>query len=249
VSVIVKTSKPIPPQWRAPTWVLPLLLIGMTVALYWSATRCGFINLDDPLYVTDNDQVREGLSWENIRREVFEVDVRYGYWHPLTLLSHMLDCQLYGLNPWGHHLTSVLLHAINTSLLFLLFRRMTGAFWRSAMVAVLFGWHPLHVESVAWVSERKDVLSTCFGLLALLFYDLYVKAEIGNRKSEIRYYLLTLLFYLLNLMSKPMLVTFPFVLFLLDWWPLRRFYPGTFKSQRSMICHLVVEKIPFFALL
>ena len=172
------------------------------------------------------------------------------------MLSHMLDCQLFGLNPWGHHLTSLLLHALNTALVFLLLRGMTGALWRSALVAALFGWHPLHVESVAWVAERKDVLSACFGLLSLMFYVRYARsAEVQKQstrdrrdaKSDSDFYLLVACcFFALGLMSKAMLVTWPFVMLLLDYWPLNR--------MRSAECgvrnftKLVVEKIPFFAL-
>jgi hypothetical protein len=162
----------------------------------------------------------------------------------------MVDCQYFGLNPWGHHLTSVLLHAVNTLLVFLLLRRLTGALWRSALVAALFGLHPLHVESVAWVAERKDVLSACFGLLTLMLYARYAqKAASGEERkpsSCVRpltsvHYWLTLFFFTSGLMSKAMLVTWPFVMLLLDYWPLCRF-------ELSTIRRLVAEKIPFFAL-
>ena len=175
-------------------------------------------------------------------------------WHPLTVLSHMLDCQLFGLQPWGHHLTSMLLHAVNTALVFLLLHRLTRARWRSLLVAALFGLHPLHVESVAWVAERKDVLSACFGLLALVFYARYAlgrpgvgqppspsaapKAQAANPRRAAFDYGPALLFFALGLMSKPMLVTWPFVMLLLDYWPLERFKPGC-------AWRLVREKIPF----
>ena len=145
----------------------------------------------------------------------------------------MADCQLFGLKPWGHHLTSVLLHALNTVLVFLFLRSLTGAFWRSALVAALFGLHPLHVESVAWVAERKDVLSTCFGLLSLIFYARYGRKRLAVENRDVKArgvpaprpldYLLALIFFALGLMSKPMLVTWPFVMLLLDYWPLERF--------------------------
>jgi hypothetical protein len=151
-----------------PAWVPSVLLALMTIALYCPALRDDFVNYDDYDYVTSNVQVQNGLTLEGIKW-AFSNPVSAN-WHPLTMLSHMLDCQLFGLEPWGHHLTSILLHALNTGLVFLLLRRMTGAFWRSVMVAALFGVHPLHVESVAWVAERKDVLSTFFGLLALWTY-------------------------------------------------------------------------------
>ena len=202
--------------------------------------------------------MRAGLTWPGVvwAFESFSVT----NWHPLTWLSHMLDCQLYGLKPAGHHLTNLLLHTASTLLLFLVLSRMTGALWRSACVAALFAWHPLHVESVAWVAERKDVLSTFFFMLTLWSYVRY--AEGRTQKAEAstthhvsrftfhpprftfhvsRYYLLSLLFFSLGLMSKPMLVTLPFVLLLLDYWPLRRVQPSTLRR-------LVVEKLPFLGL-
>ena len=219
---------------RFPVWLLAVLLAMVTMALYWPATRQEFVIYDDDLYVTANLHVQRGLTWENLKW-AFVTPV-CANWHPLTILSHMLDCQMYGLKPWGHHLTSVLLHALNTVLVFLLLRGLTGAVWRSAVVAALFAVHPLHVESVAWVAERKDVLSTLFGLLSLLFYVRYVQS---NR--AIGHYLLTLFFLALGLMSKAMLVTWPFGMLLLDYWPLARLKADGFWR-------LVWEKIPFFAL-
>ena len=237
-------SAPIATRPRFPAWLMAMLLLLATIVLYWPATRHDFVNYDDDFYVTANVHVQSGLNSESIKWAFCNPVA--GNWHPVTILSHMLDCQLYGLKPWGHHLTSLLLHAVNTVLVFLLLRSMTGALWRSALVAALFGFHPLHVESVAWIAERKDVLSTFFGLLALVFYVRHAKPKIGNRKSEIGNYLLSLLFFALGLMSKPMLVTWPFVMLLLDWWPLNR--------MRNAECgmwnfkNLVLEKIPFFAL-
>jgi tetratricopeptide (TPR) repeat protein len=262
-------------------WLLAALLALVTIGLYWPATSHDFVNYDDNLYVTENPHVQGGLSWEGIKWAF--VNPVNSNWHPLTVLSHMLDCQLFGLNPWGHHLTSVLLHALNTVLVFVLLQRLTGALWRSALVAALFGLHPLHVESVAWVAERKDVLSTCFGLLMLLFYARYVqKAENGKLKAESggRFpssifhplssssYWLALLFFALGLMSKAMVVTWPFVLLLLDWWPLQRVSsfkfsvsspglmpPSTLNSQLPGATKrseggstLLLEKLPFFGL-
>jgi Tfp pilus assembly protein PilF len=229
---------------RFPVWLMAMLLLLATIALYWPATRHDFVSLDDPDYVTANVHVQNGLTLENL--EWAFCNPIAGNWHPVTMLSHMLDCQLYGLKPWGHHLTSLLLHAVNTVLVFLLLRSMTGALWRSALVAALFGFHPLHVESVAWIAERKDVLSTFFGLLALVFYVRHAKPKIGNRKSEIGNYLLSLLFFTLGLMSKAMLVTMPFVMLLLDWWPLNRMRNA--KCGMWNFKNLVLEKIPFFAL-
>lgn len=223
--------------------LLCLLLAGITVALYWPATHCDFIHFDDQAYVTENAQVQQGLTWAGI--EWAFTHAVSSNWHPLTLLSHMLDCQLFGLRPWGHHLTSLLFHALNTVLVFLLLRRLTNSVWRSAAVAALFGWHPLHVQSVAWVSERKDVLSTFFFLLSLLAYVRYAQ-ESSDRQSNVRpksasfiFYALSLGAFVLGLMSKVMLVTLPCVLLLLDYWPLKRFP----LSRR-----LVMEKVPFFSL-
>ena len=160
------------------------LVVLVTIGLYWPVTQCDFVNFDDDLYVYDNTHVQNGLTWEGITWAC--VNPVNCNWHPLTVWSHMLDCQLFGLNPWGHHLTSVLLHALNTGLVFLLLRGLTGALWRSVLVAALFGWHPLHVESVAWVAERKDVLSGFFGLLALMAYARYAqKSEVSSQWSVI----------------------------------------------------------------
>jgi len=168
-----------------PTWLLAALLALATIALYWPAMRCDFINFDDPECVTANVHVQNGLTPGGIQWAFSHLVS--SNWHPVTMLSHMLDCQLFGLEPWGHHLTSLLLHALNTALVFLLLRGMTGALWRSALAAALFGFHPLHVESVAWVSERKDVLSGFFGFLSLLFYARYARgAETGIQNPESR---------------------------------------------------------------
>jgi protein O-mannosyl-transferase len=164
-----------------PVWVIAASLALVTAAVYWPATGYDFVSYDDDAYVSANVRVQNGLAWESIRWGLFNpVNCN---WHPLTVWSHTLDCQLFGLKPWGHHLTSVLLHAVNTGLVFLLLRGLTGALWRSVLVAALFGWHPLHVESVAWVAEREDVLSGCFGLLALMAYARYVKAQ--SLKSKV----------------------------------------------------------------
>ena len=148
--------------------LIGLVLVLGTLACYWPVRHFGFVNYDDPDYVYRNAMVREGLAWPSVIWAFRSTEV--SNWHPMTWLSHILDCQLYGLNPGAHHLTSVVLHATNVLLLFLILRRMTGATWRSAFVAAGFGWHPLHVESVAWVSERKDVLSTLFFLLTIWTY-------------------------------------------------------------------------------
>jgi tetratricopeptide (TPR) repeat protein len=220
------------------------VILGLvTVALYSPALRHDFVNYDDTVYVTDNARVQAGLSWENLKWAL--ITPVNANWHPLTVLSHMLDCQMYGLDPRGHHLTSILLHAINTMLVFLLLRGLTGTMWRSVAVAALFGWHPVHVESVAWVAERKDVLSAFFGLLTLLFYARHAQAsKVQSPKSKV-WYGLALFCFVLGLMSKAMLITWPFVMLLLDWWPLNR-VPGP-GSRVLGWRRLVLEKIPFFA--
>jgi len=224
---------------RFPAWLPALLLALVTLAVYWPATRHDFVNYDDGFYVLANPHVSSGLTWDNVKYVFLNFDCFN--WHPITMLSHMLDCQLFGLNPWGHHLTSGLLHAVNAALVFLLLRGLTGAVGRSLMVAMLFGLHPLHVESVAWVAERKDVLSTLFGLLSLICYGRYARSKPASAQ-----YLLALLFLALGLMSKPMLVTWPFVMLLLDYWPLGRMRNA--ECGMRSFSRLLLEKVPFFIL-
>ncbi len=196
--------------------LVSFLLVMAVAAVYWPVHTYPFLLLDDQGYVVQNPYVREGLTCAGLLHAFSGITV--GNWHPLTMLSHMLDCQLFGVDAGAgwHHMVNLALHAANSVLLFLALRRMTGALWRSALVAALFGLHPLHVESVAWVSERKDVLSTLFFLCTLLAYHRYVQ-----RPTVLRY---TAVFVVLalGLMSKPMLVTAPCVLLLLDYWPLGR---------------------------
>ncbi len=190
-------------------------LAAASACAFWQVTRCAFINFDDPSYVTQNSHIRNGLTWEGMR---WAFTVGYAYnWHPLTWMSHMLDVQLFGLKPQWHHLTNLLCHIATTVMLFLVLHRMTKALWKSAFVAVLFALHPLHVESVAWVSERKDVLSAFFWVLTMGAYIRYLE------RRRLQRYLAVLLCFALGLMAKPMLVTLPFALLLLDYWPLRRF--------------------------
>jgi len=248
-----------------PEVMVCLLLVIVTVAVYWQVWNHSFVNFDDGLYVTDNYQVRAGLSPASVKWALTETEA--ANWHPLTRLSHMLDVQLFGMNAGAHHMTSLYFHLANTLLLFLVFKRMTGCLWQSVFVAAMFALHPLHVESVAWVSERKDVLSTFFWLLTMGGYIRYVE-----RPGKIKF-LIPLLFFALGLMAKPMLVTLPFVLLLMDYWPLGRLggammpfvipdvsdrsdnppaasliaQPVT-GGQRALILRLVIEKIPFFAL-
>lgn len=191
-----------------------VLLTLVTAGVYGQVWNFGFINYDDPLYVTDNPIVQRGFTWEGIRWAFTALAA--ANWHPLTWLSHMLDVSLFGLDPGFHHLVNLLFHLLNTALLFFALKAMTGACWRSAFVAALFALHPLHVESVAWIAERKDVLSTFFGLLAIGAYGRYAQRP-GWRR-----FLAIAIFFSLGLMAKPMLVTLPLVLLLMDFWPLGR---------------------------
>ena len=295
------------PKPRFQMWMIAGLLALAAIALYWPVTGYDFVNYDDPVYFSENPHVLQGLTWRNLAW-AFQTTL-CASWYPVSWLSFMLDAELFGRGPAGPHLTNVLLHAANGVLLFLLWKRLAGSLWRSALVAGLFVLHPLHVESVAWVSERKDVLSTCFGFLTLLAYARYAgggrqKSETRNPKSEgnpkpetrspkpegaartalpgsafdVRphaafshlpssiFYLLSLFFLALGLMSKPTLVTWPFVMLLLDYWPLRRMqnaevsdpHPATrtpphvsrftFHVSRTTLLSLLVEKIPFFVL-
>jgi Tfp pilus assembly protein PilF len=272
-------------RWQ--TTLICLVLGVVTLAVYWAARRNEFLNWDDLTYVSINDHVRGGITWANI---VWAFTHSYSSnWHPLTWISHMLDCQLFGLNPSPPHLVNVAFHIANVLLLFVFLRNATGALWRSAFVAALFALHPLHVESVAWLAERKDVLSTFFFLLTLVAYAAYVGTtgprttgprttgprttgpqdhgpqdhgpqDHRQRSNAQRFYALSLVAFALGLMSKPMLVTLPFVLLLLDYWPLHQLQlplkerkvgtpTGGWDSRSYLtIKELLVEKIPFFAL-
>lgn len=231
-----------------------LLLALAAFVVYFPVTSYGFVDYDDSGYFFANPHVLGGLAWANVKWAF--TSGQYANWHPLTWLSLMLDATLFGNSAAAPHFTNVLLHAANSILLFLLLLRAAGAFWRSAIVAALFALHPLHVESVAWVAERKDVLSAFFGLLSLLCYASYVK---NSRDSSLftlhssPSYGLALLLFACSLMSKPMLVTLPFVMLLLDYWPLQRFAvapkpPASERGNASTLLRLLLEKIPFFLL-
>ena len=234
--------------------MVSLFLIVAAVGAYWEVQNHDFVNYDDNLYVTENHHVQAGLTWEGI---IWAFTTTHASnWHPLTWLSHMLDCEIWGLYAGGHHLSNLLFHILNTLLLFVVLERMTGALWRSACVAALLALHPLNVESVAWVAERKNVLSTFFWIITMWAYVRYIERPGFSR------YLSVLLFFALGLMSKPMLVTLPFVLLLIDYWPLGRFQmeqssntdiPQSHKFkpagyQRALVLRLIREKTPFFAL-
>ncbi len=228
-----------------PLWVCLLLAVA-TATVYWPAIGFDYVNYDDTEFIAMNSHVVGGLTWENIRW-AFGTGLD-GNWVPLTWLSYMLDVEWSGPTAAGLHLTNILLHVANTVMVFLLFRRLTGAHWQSAVLAGLFGLHPLHVESVAWVMERKDVLSTLFWLLAIWMYARYAQKLAAGSLCWSNEYFLALIFYALALMSKPMVVTLPFVLLLLDCWPLRRIEPGKMFIHRTMLIRLLCEKIPFFML-
>jgi tetratricopeptide (TPR) repeat protein len=228
-------TSPIPTGGRA---TVCLILAFLVVAAFWPVFGHDFVGFDDETYVTGNRHVRQGVTGSGVRWAWSTFHA--ANWHPLTWMSHMLDWQLYGANPTGHHLTGLLLHVANALLLFLLLERMTGSTVRSALVALLFGLHPQHVESVAWVAERKDVLSTLFWLLAIGAYLRYVRAPGAGR------YALVVLAMAAGLCAKPMLVTLPFTLLLLDYWPLRRLDPAA-SSGRAW-GRLILEKTPLVAL-
>ncbi|KUG22056.1 hypothetical protein ASZ90_008167 [hydrocarbon metagenome] len=228
-----------------------IVLALLIIADYWPVQNYEFLNYDDPLYVTSNYQIQSGITFKSIAGTFTNIST--SNWHPLTMISHMLDWTLFGNNVGGHHWTNVIIHIFNTILLFLLFNILTGALWQSALVAALFAIHPLNVESVAWIAERKNVLSTFFLISTILFYIRYVKSP-GYKK-----YLPVLICFALGLMSKPMLVTLPLVLLLLDYWPLNRMqvtwqtgnniqgYTPILTKKRN-ISFLIVEKVPLFIL-
>ena len=233
--------------------MIALGLIVITTTAYVGVGNHDFINFDDDIYITDNQAIRQGWTLKGVQW-AFGFN-QSGYWHPLTWISHMTDCEFYGLNPAGHHWTNLVIHLANTVLLFWVLVRMTGSVYRSALVAGLFALHPLNVDSVAWVSERKNLLSTFFWILCLVFYHRYTRHPKPFR------YLLTLIVYTLGLMAKPMLVTLPYVFLLLDFWPLDRLKIGkshkpasrlsnglTVHHQPVSAIHLVIEKLPFIGI-
>ncbi|HEU5396803.1 MAG TPA: tetratricopeptide repeat protein, partial [Verrucomicrobiae bacterium] len=220
--------------------IVALLLAAATVIVYWPAREGGFVGYDDPGYYSQNAHVLGGFTTANIRWAFTNFET--ANWHPVTWLSLMFDADLFGNTPAGPHLTNVLLHTANVVLLLILLFQLTRRRWPAAVVAALFAVHPLHVESVAWVAERKDVLSTFFGLLALIGYGRYATATGKSRRG---FYAAALALFACGLMAKPLVVTLPFVMLLLDYWPLGRL---TIHDLRSTGVRLIVEKIPFFLL-
>jgi tetratricopeptide (TPR) repeat protein len=254
------------PETRNFFLLVALALIVLTLVVFWPVGRNDFVNYDDDLYITTNAPIQQGLTIQGILWAFRST--RAGNWHPVTWLSHMLDVSLFGMNPAGHHWMNLLFHLANVLLLFFLLKRMTDALWPSAFVAALFAIHPLHVESVAWVAERKDVLSAFFGLLTLWAYVGYTENKVSSFKFQVSSlqpedrkamldYLGVLVFFTLGLMAKPMLVTLPFLMLLLDYWPLKRvssfkfpvssLKPGT-RNQKPETRTLFFEKLPLFAL-
>ncbi len=230
------------------TCFICLFLVIATLAVYWQVSNHEFLNYDDDLYITQNYHVQAGLRLSGLFWSFTSGTLVSNYWHPLTWLSHMMDVQLYGMNAGGHHMTNLILHIANTLLVFFLLNRMTKDIWKSAFASSLFALHPLHVESVAWVAERKDVLSTLFWLLTMLAYCRFVE------KATLTRYFMLVLCFVLGLMSKPMLVTLPFVLLLLDLWPLNRLqlgqeiHVGSVHAQSRSIWFLIGEKVPLFVM-
>jgi protein O-mannosyl-transferase len=222
-------------------WHLPLALLliaGLTVAVYWPSLFNDFIDYDDPDYVTVNMMVRQGLTLKGVAWAFSAFHA--GNWHPLTWLSHMLDVELFALNPLGHHATNLLIHTLNSVMLCALLHRLTGFLGRSVFVALLFAVHPLHVESVAWIAERKDVLSTLFWLLTMWAYSWYAG------KPSLQRYLAVVVLFALGLMSKQMLVTLPLILLLMDYWPLQRLadFPAEANAGHCGLKRLLAEKVP-----
>ena len=240
--------QPVPLASRRHTLLLGLLLAIATLALYYPVHAHPFLNYDDTLYVTENDQVQAGLTGLTVKWAFTTFEV--GTWHPLTWLSHALDCQLFGLDPSGHHDTSLLLHTLNVVLLFWVLQAATGYAGRSAMVAALFAIHPINVESVAWIAERKNLLSMSFFLLALGAYRWYAMRPRAGRYSVVA------LLFALGLLSKPQVITLPFVLLLWDYWPLQRMSFASDESAQPSegaiparsFSWLLLEKLPLFAL-
>lgn len=232
----------VPDSASAPrrVYLIYVALVLATLGIYWNVGQFDFVNYDDWSYVSQNPMVTQGLSWHSFLWGL--TTSWFDFWHPMTWWSHMLDVEIFGLHPGFHHFVNLAFHIANTLILFALLRQITGAVWRSAVVAALFALHPSHVESVAWIAERKDVLSTFFALLSVKFYCAYVR-ELCLRPlaGKTRDYWLALAFFALGLMAKASVVTWPFVLLLLDFWPLNRLKFGTLRS-------LLLEKVPFFCL-
>ena len=244
---MLRTAKIMAPKHRTVVVIVTLFLFFGTLALYAPVIHNNFVNFDDDVYIVANGHVRAGLTWNTVKWSFTTFEE--GNWDPLTWLSHALDCEWFGLRAGGHHFVSAWLHAMNAGLLFLVLQSATGWLWRSAMVAALFGVHPVNVESVAWAAERKNVLSMLFFLLALMAYGWYA------RQPQVRRYGVVFLLFLLGLMSKPQVITLPFLLLLWDYWPLQRMdaqFSGRAETSsfegRAPFGRLLLEKTPLFLL-
>lgn len=244
-------TRNLPPGFRhgkGLQYLVACLLVAATLVVYGQIGRHEFLHYDDDQYVTENPVVRSGLTVQGVAWAL--TTTHFSYWHPLTWLSHMTDVEVFGIDARAHHFVSLSFHAANAVLLFMILFRMTGALWQSGFAAALFALHPLHVESVAWLAERKDLLSTFFWLLAIGAYLRYA------RRPGVAQYLFVLLLFMLGLMAKPMVVTLPVTLLLLDYWPLQRFsrdasppeFPGNELSARRPGLHILGEKVPFILL-
>ena len=248
----MKAAKKIPKPAAAASTKTSVIICGLlavlTLALFWPVSSHDFINYDDPDYVSANPIVQAGVTAEGIKW-AFTTTHSYN-WHPITWISHMMDFQFLGSKPGTHHMMSVFIHVLNVLLLFILLRNATGAVSRSGFVAAIFALHPLHVESVAWACERKDVLSCLFGLGSILLYVEYMRRSNGVRAPKNFHYIASVALFALSLMSKPMLVTLPFVLLLLDFWPLGRMTnrATSQSANRASLTKIVMEKLPFLAL-
>jgi tetratricopeptide (TPR) repeat protein len=227
-------SKPIPERQKA--ILIGLVLIALTLIVYWQVQGFDFVYYDDQVYVTENTHVKQGLTWDNVKWAFTATEC--GFYQPLTWLTYFVDYELYGLKAGGYHWTNLLFHLVNTVLLFWCLNLMTGSLWRSGFVAALFALHPLHVESVAWIAERKDVVSGFFWMLTIGAYYFY------TRKTSVARYLLVLVIFVLGLMAKPMAITLPFVLLLLDYWPIGRI---NVNDDSIRVPWILLEKLPLIA--
>src|ERR1035437_1285733 len=235
-------------SYKTRPWIWAVVLVIATVALYFPVSHHPFVNYDDDAYVTENAHVQSGLNWNTVRWAFTTYE--FVNWHPLTWISHALDCQMFQLDPGGHHETSVVLHALNTLLLFWVLLRATGSPGPSLVVAALFALHPINVESVAWIAERKNLLSTLFFLLALGAYRWYA------REPRVTRYAAVAALFALGLMAKPQVITFPFVLLLWDYWPLQRMVADRTETSSENLATvpaksfswLILEKVPLFAI-
>lgn len=237
-----------------PEMFISLFLVITLLAVYLQVRDHSFIIFDDNVYVTENPQVQSGINLDTVKWAFSLKETKPMYWHPLTWISHMLDVKMYGFIPGKHHIVNLIFHIVNSIILFDVFRRMSGEIWKSAVVALLFAIHPMNVESVAWIAARKNVLSTFFWMVTIIFYAKY------TQRLDIKWYLSALAVFSLGLMAKQMLITLPFVLLLLDFWPLKRFQikvgRATNERENSKIMHpndteasllfVILEKVPFF---